>query len=114
MELYYNSSAVQKSCTSDKQMTRKWGPRTAKLLKQRLTELEIAAETLADMRHIPAARCHELKGNRSGQLAVDLDHPRRLIFRPNHDPVPTQDDGGLDWSAVTSIVILDVIDYHGE
>lgn len=114
MELYYNSSGIHKACTSEKLMTKKWGARTARLLKQRLTELEVAAVNLLDMRHIPAARCHELKGDRTGQLAVDLDHPRRLVFRPNHDPVPTKSDGGLDWAGVTSIVILDVVDYHGD
>lgn len=74
----------------------------------------MAASTLEDMRLIPAARCHELSGKRAGQLAVDLDHPRRLVFRPNHDPVPTKPDGGLDWSAVTSIVIVEIVDYHRE
>ncbi|MPN55125.1 hypothetical protein SDC9_202804 [bioreactor metagenome] len=32
---------------------------------------------------------------------------------PKHDPVPTLPSGGLDWSRVTEILILEVIDYHG-
>lgn len=61
----------------------------------------------------PPGRCHELtEGQRSGQLSVDLDHPYRLIFVPNHDPVPKQPDGGLDWSQVTAIKILGVEDTH--
>lgn len=59
------------------------------------------------------SRCHELtQGRRSGQLSVDLDHPYRLIFVPNHNPVPEREEGGLDWSQVTAIKILSVEDTH--
>ena len=64
------------------------------------------------MRLLPG-RCHELTGDRAGQLALDLDHPYRLIFMPFHDPIPTKADGGLDWTAVTAVVIVGVEDYHG-
>ena len=111
MELYYQNRAMQKACTSEKEMKRKWGQVTAKVLKRRLGELE-NAPILEDMRRLPAANCHELSGDREGQLAVDLDQPRRLVFRPNHDPIPLKPDGGLDWSAVTSVVIQEVVDYH--
>jgi plasmid maintenance system killer protein len=87
-----------------------FGERTAKVVRRRLDELH-AAGCLADIAKLPAARCHELKGDREGQLAVDLDHPRRLVFEPSPPP-PLRDDGGLDWSKVTSIVVIEVIDYH--
>jgi len=59
------------------------------------------------------SRCHELTGGRrAGQLSVDLDHPCRLIFEPDHDPIPLLADGGLDWSKVTAIRILGVEDTH--
>jgi proteic killer suppression protein len=64
------------------------------------------------MRSIPAARCHELKQDRKGQLAVDLVHPQRLVFLPDHDPVPAKDDGGLDWTKVTQILVIEITDYH--
>lgn len=53
------------------------------------------------------------EGKRSGQLSVDLDHPYRLIFIPDHDPAPRREDGGLEWSQVTAIKILGVEDTHG-
>ncbi len=43
---------------------------------------------------------------------MDLDHPYRLIFIPDHGPVPRHEDGGLDWSLVTAITILGVEDTH--
>ena len=80
-------------------------------IQQRFAELQ-AAETLADMRALPGARCHELKGNLAGQLAVDLVHPDRLVFSPDHDPRPELPDGGLDWHQVTKIVVIGIGDYH--
>ena len=58
-------------------------------------------------------RCHELKGNREGKLAVNLGHPYRLIFEPANNPIPRKPDGGLDWTGVTAIRVLTVEDYHG-
>ncbi|MEJ2039194.1 MAG: hypothetical protein P8X55_09700 [Desulfosarcinaceae bacterium] len=52
-------------------------------------------------------------GKRAGQLLVDLDHPYRLIFIPDHEQVPGLEDGGLDWARVTAIKILGVEDTHG-
>lgn len=83
----------------------------AEKLQQRLSELA-AAESLEDMRYLPGARCHELTGNLAGSLAVDLVHPNRLIFTPDHDPIPLKEDGGLDWASVTAICIVDYGDYH--
>lgn len=83
----------------------------AKLIRRRLDDLR-AVETLEVMRNLPG-RCHELKGNRAGQLSLDLDGPNRLIFVPYHDPIPKKPDGGLDWNGVTVIKVLGVEDTHG-
>lgn len=83
----------------------------AKRIRQRLQEFE-AAENLEVIRSLPAANCHELIGQNAGYLAVDVSANYRLIFQPANDPPPLKDDGGLDWSAVTEILILDIIDYH--
>lgn len=94
---------------SAKELDRKYGPKGSKRIRTRLSQLD-AVETLDDMRNVPG-RCHELTGDLAGCLAVDLDHPYRLVFRPL-DPVPRKPDGGLDWCAVTSIVVIAVEDYH--
>lgn len=65
------------------------------------------------MRQLPGARCHELTANLKGKLAVDLDHPYRLLFEPAHNPVPCKHDGGLDWTKVTAITVLEILNYHG-
>lgn len=63
------------------------------------------------MRGLPG-RCHELKADRQGQLAIELHGGKRLILAPNHDPVPCKPDGGLDWARVTCVTIIEVVDYH--
>lgn len=111
MEVSFSTPKLAKTCNSAKKLRGDYGPRMAGLIQQRLAELQ-AADTLEDMRHLPGARCHELKGNLGGQLAVDLVHPKRMVFKPNHDPVPVKDDGGLNWSEVTAIEVVGIGDYH--
>lgn len=112
MNVSFSSRKMQEVCNSLKEMQRKYGHRMARILQQRLAELA-AAVTLDDVWRLPAARCHELTGQRKGQLAVDLVHPKRLIFRPDHDPEPTKADGGLDWTSVTRVLVIEIVDYHG-
>ena len=111
MEVRFASRGTQKTCSSEREMKRAWGAVPAKKLQQRLMELR-SAGTLEDIRGLPAARCHELKGSREGQLSVDLVHPHRLIFEPDHDPLPRKPDGGLDWTQVTKVLVLEVCDPH--
>ena len=111
MEVAFATRKLEKLCNSQKSMRGDLGPRCAARLGQRLAELG-AAITLEDMQLLPGARCHELTGDRKGQLAVDLVHPLRLVFEPDHDPRPEKADGGLDWSEVTKVVIVEILDYH--
>jgi len=67
------------------------------------------------MRHIPQARCHELKGGLSGLMTVQIDTKYRMIFEVANEPAPQKPDGGLDWSGVTAIRIQDLaVDYHDD
>lgn len=111
MEVSFASKSMQKKCSVDQVMRKHWGDKLAKKLQQRLWEFK-GATSLQDLARTPPARCHELKGNRKGQLSVDLDHPYRLVFQPDHKPLPRKKDGGLDWGRVTRIVVLEVVDTH--
>ena len=111
MEISFSNSRLQKLCNAENKLRGQYGKRMTLLIQQRLAELS-AAETLADMRCIVAAHCHELKQNFKGFLAVSLEHPDRLVFRPANDPVPLKSDGGLDWVKVTSIEVIGIGDYH--
>lgn len=91
-------------------MLKSFGP-MARRVNQRIIELSVA-DNLAIMRTIPAAGCHELTGDRWGELAVEVSGNYRIIFEPDHDPFPRQKDGGLNWEEVKRIRINGVEDYH--
>jgi len=78
-------------------------------LMQRITELS-GARHLADIATLPAARCHELMGDRKGQLSDRLAASLSAAVRPAHDPPPRKPDGGLDWAAVTDVEIVEITD----
>lgn len=117
MDISFNHRKLEKTFNQGPQLEMVHGTGRAKKIRIRMKELRAAA-SLSDFwpPKSPPSRCHELtKGKRRGQfhLSVDLDHPYRLIFTPDHDPIPQLPDGGLDWSKVTAIKILGVEDTHG-
>lgn len=110
MDIIFLDEGLRRTVNSEKRLRRKFPGRRGKLLRQRLDELR-AAVTLEDMRGLPG-RCHELKHDRTGQLAIGLEHPYRLIFEPANNPIPRYAGGNLDWTRVTAIRIIEVVDYH--
>jgi len=87
MLLFFRTTKLQKVCNSHKEMQKTYGAARAKKLQQRLMELR-AADHLGQISRVPPPRCHEMTGDRQGQLSVDLDHPYRLIFVPDNNPIP--------------------------
>jgi proteic killer suppression protein len=112
VEIRFASDQLARLCNDSKSLRRKYGAEGEKLIRRRLDELRDAA-TLAVVAKLPAPRCEELKGDRAGQLSVRVHGGFRLVFQPDHDPVPRKPDGGLDWAAVSVIQIRDIENYHG-
>jgi proteic killer suppression protein len=102
---------LEKSCSDDRQGAKTWGAEQWKVLKARLVSLR-AAPTLAEMDGVPG-NCHPLRADRSGQFALDLRGPYRLIFEPDHEPIPQLNAGGINTAEVTNIRIEEVDNYHG-
>ncbi|PKN04794.1 MAG: killer suppression protein [Deltaproteobacteria bacterium HGW-Deltaproteobacteria-9] len=92
-------------------MVKHLGAKNTRKLKQRLMELG-AADTLADISHLPPVRCHELTGKDAGIFSVDVEHPYRLLFMSADDPVPLLADGGIDRKQVKEIEIIEIKDTH--
>lgn len=110
MRVLYGSKRVEELCCRSRVARKDLGAEREKLLHRRLDDL-FAADTLDVMRRL-GGRCEELRGNRAGQLSLRLDGQYRLVFEPGNDPVPHKADGGLDWTKVTAVRILEVVDYH--
>ena len=111
MEISFETGKMAGIFNTEKELVRGYGSQLAGTIKRRMAVLS-AARCLADVPVTPPFRRHELAQNRKGQFAVDLDHRLRLVFRPNHNPLPVKPDGGLDLSKITEITILEVKDYH--
>ena len=108
MDVDFSDEKLRDLCEHQATAERRLGKIGARRLRSRVADL-LAAASVADL---VAGRPHPLVGNRLGQFALDLDGGRRLVFEPNHDPVPGKEDGAIDWTLVTRVRIVFIGDYH--
>jgi plasmid maintenance system killer protein len=101
VKIFFGNAKIKKKCK-----------RASGRLKRRLDDL-LDADNMEVAMTLPG-RCHALKENRSGQFAIDLDHPMRLIFEPANDPLPRTKDGHWELKKITVIRLLEVEDYHAK
>lgn len=71
------------------------------------------AENLEELRNLPG-KWHELKNERKGQWACDLDQPYRLVFEPQEKPIPTDSSGKYIWIEIKAVEIIEITNYHKE
>lgn len=116
IEILFASASLQREFEKEKKLRAKHGAKRAGLIMRRLAELQ-GAGCLEDLRNLPGPRLHQHRrprGQAKAVFSVDLDHPYRLLLEAAHDPEPTiPGGGGVDWSRVTRITILEVCDPHG-
>ncbi len=110
MEIDYGNNKLRKQLSNASEIKKAFGI-SAKKISLRLDEIQ-ASPNLAGLMQIPAANCHPLSGNRSGEWALDISGNHRMIFEISHDPVPLNDDGSVFTIMVTSIRIVETTDYH--
>ena len=111
MDITFRTRRLERTFNSQRELNRAYGSRMARTIMMRLAVLKNARNVSL----VPTSRpdrLHQLTGDRRGQFAVDLVHPRRLIFAPSHNPIPRKEDGGIDRDRVTAITIIEVVDYH--
>lgn len=112
MDIKFKSNKFKKYANNDSLANRKLGTIRAKLYKARLDDLH-DAESLEELKHVPG-NYHELIQDRKGQWACDLDQPYRLIFVPQENPIPIDEDGKYIWIEIKGVEIIEVINYHKE
>lgn len=109
MKVEYKTKKLKRECEDPRRAQKEYGKIMGNKLSQRVGEL-LAATSLLDIKYIPSARLHRLRGTRSDEYAIDLVGPFRLIIKPileNH--------GDLNKLESINIVrIEEVTDYHGK
>lgn len=110
VEVYFRSRKLEKTLSDQRATDRQFG-QVGPVIRRRLAIL-IAADCLADVPAVPPERRHQLANDRDEQFAIDLKHPHRLIFEVANDPIPRNEDGGIDLDNVTAITVVEIIDYH--
>jgi len=108
MKINFIDSKIRKLCENSREAEKKLGSDSAKKLRGRLSDLE----AVAHVRELMVGRPHPLERDRLGEYAIDLAGGKRLIFKPNHKPMPVYKYGNINWAEVTSITIVFIGDYH--
>ncbi len=98
MEVTYKSTRLEKLCTNAYAAEKKYGIQMAEKIKLRIDQIS-AALSVEMMLQFKVGRCHQLKGDRKNQFAVDLVHPYRLIFEKLGDDIQIAN-------------IMEIVDYH--
>ena len=115
MQIRFATTKLAKLCNLERNAIREFGPVGGKRLMQRLEDIA-SVRNLAELKLLPG-RAHPLrKGARAKeeQWTMDLEHPQRLVFVPDHDPLPQRKNDGLDLMQVTAVCILEVTDTHDD
>lgn len=112
MRVSFATKRLEKEMGSATAIQRRYGD-LAKRIKMRL-DILYQADSLADVPQAPPTRRHQLadSGGYVGCFAVDVSGNWRLVFRPDHDPVPSTEDGGINLLAIKAIIIIAIVDYH--
>ena len=103
MDISFRTRKLAKVFSSERTLRREFGARAARIIMIRLAVL-LDAETLSEVPATPPQPpdVHQLTGDRDEQFAVYLNHPYRLVFVPDHDPLPRKEDSGIDLDQVTA------------
>ncbi len=108
MEVSFASAKLQKVCNSQRNMVREYGPQCAGRLAERLQTME-RVDTASELLDGLPGRWHPLRENLAGYLSADLKHPLRLILKPLDGELAM---GGINWSTVTKIEVVEITDTH--
>ncbi len=105
MDVAFASVQLRDLCASHSDLVRRYGDRQARRIAQRLQTLRVALD-LTELKTMPG-RLHPLVADRTDCFALDLIHPKRLVFEVDVN------DGCDVWTArAATVVVLEIVDYH--
>lgn len=98
MQVEYKNKTIERVCTDASFASKKYGVEMADKIQFRIDQIK-AADNVEQMLQFNIGRCHKLLGDRKNQYAVDLVHPRRLVFEKHGSEIQIAN-------------ILEIVDYH--
>lgn len=102
MHISFDTESIRELC-EDNAAAIKWlGPRFAHELQKRVADLR-AATSVTDIAHFiskDSSNPHEVK--------INLHDGYNLVFTPNHNKVPHDDQGNIAWQEVYRIRLIEV------
>ena len=79
MEIRFRTRKLKKQYANHQEAEKAYGKDVARKFILRVNIIKKARD-IEELKRLPGLRCHELKGNRKGQWAVNLTGFYRLIF----------------------------------
>lgn len=79
MKVKFRTRKLERCYQESSRAIREFGPQEARRYIERINIIK-QARNLEELQSLPGLRCHPLKGNRSGQWAINLTGFCRLIF----------------------------------
>ena len=98
MQIEYKNNRIAKICTNISEAEKKHGKEMAEKIHLRMKQIS-AAMSIDMLLQYKIGRCHQLKGSRKEQYAMDLVHPYRLIFEKKGNEIQIA-------------YIMEIVDYH--
>lgn len=98
MKIEYKTKKLEKVCTNYSEAEKEHDSEMAEKIHQRIDEIN-AVLSVETMLEFGICRCHQLKGRRKNQYAVDLIHPYYLVFEGQEQEIQ-----------ITNI--MEIPDYH--
>ena len=111
MEIEFRNRREARLYNDDQRLKGTFGAAPARTIRRRLDTIN-AVSCAGDLWTVPGG-FHPLSSDRRGQIACTVTPNKRLILLPADEPLPRLEDGGIDWSKVTRLRVLEVTDYHG-
>jgi toxin HigB-1 len=104
LTLAWESQSVRSICEDENHAQRELGAKVAEKLKHRLADLSSATS----VRDLLVGRPRIADAEHGRQMLVDLADGYEMLFEVNHPKPPVYAMGGIDWSRVTRVKIMDI------
>lgn len=98
MQIEYKNNKIAEICTNLSKAEKKHGKEMAEKIHLRVKQIS-AALSVEMLLQYRIGRCHQLKGSRKEQYAMDLVHPYRLVFEKRGNEIQIAN-------------IMEIVDYH--